>query len=847
MPGQYSANDLAPTPSGAGQFSAADIAYTVPSNAEVWKNIGSGAWEALKNIPAATLHNMAGFGQDVVPTSGGRPQLQMRDPYFEDWANDAEKKGHSAEATAIRFLGTLPFASEFKTILTGSPEERQKTIGSLGVNLLSLKQMANAPEVSPGAIVNAAKSVVQKAGSGLATSLDVITNPVAKDVAGIVSPRAAHVMSLAERLKRIGKAVSGEPVEIPPAPELTPTTNMTIGPQALEPTLGPYPGGAIPTGTINVPPPEAPTGMTIGPRGRIAVPTEAPSGTPATRTPLGLMPQVTPEAAVPEALSATAAETSIEDLELLNKIAQGYGKQSFKQLDPRSQATVRTIASRIGANLRAAESAETPTVEPQAPVEPPATAASPEPQPSAAEWLQQQFKPPPKPLVPTPDVPAELRSYDEGSAAPLLEGSESKSTVAAAKLIDALRSKGIKTSAQAAQLQPSDWWQFGNLAGVGKPNQWAINKAIQRIEINPEEVALPSEYTSKAPQAPVEVPSELEDQLAKSLEQVQAKKAGITFESVSQNLQDSADAALERVRQRGTFSGTKLSAGIPVDDLTDMAIWGAAKMAKGTINFAQWSKEMLADIGNRALGGSAEAINRLRPLLRDIYDSAAQKFEHHLATAGGQLPNLQKVLSAFRQGKDGMEWYTNTQAELNQMFGPDAPRFLDFLAATSARNTVAGNVTQALKAYLQWKNGQSFQGFLPAHIKMMNEALAGQPYGGLKVSSFNKNLMGDPIPVTVDMWMSRFMGFGDAPTEAQYKLTDYLLTQVALKKGIEPRQLQAAIWRKMLDEAANAGQSKDSFETVLKRKLLKDPDLAQAIERAKAIQPAPARPVAAVP
>jgi hypothetical protein len=86
--------------------------------------------------------------------------------------------------------------------------------------------------------------------------------------------------------------------------------------------------------------------------------------------------------------------------------------------------------------------------------------------------------------------------YDLGSAAPMYEGSESASTVQAAKLIDALRSKGISTSEQAGQLTPSDWGQFGNLAGVGKPSALAIEKATNRIGIAPGKVALPLEYTA---------------------------------------------------------------------------------------------------------------------------------------------------------------------------------------------------------------------------------------------------------------------------------------------------------------------------------------------------------------
>jgi hypothetical protein len=435
--------------------------------------------------------------------------------------------------------------------------------------------------------------------------------------------------------------------------------------------------------------------------------------------------------------------------------------------------------------------------------------------------------------------------YDVGSGAPMLQGSESASTVKAAKLIDALRSKGITTSEQAGRLADSDWWEFANLAGIGKPSKLAIQKAINRIGIDPSKVALPLEYTRPKPQAvPVEAPSELEDQLARSIEQAKARKAAVqapeelaeptaaapiesapaghTFESVSQKLQDAADAALERLRQRGTLSGTKLNAGIPLEDMGDMAIWGAAKMAKGVVDFGKWSKELIAEAGDN-----------IKPYLQELYAKAQKIYSRHLETTANALPNTQQMLKMYKQGIEGQDWYANTHEELSKFFGDDTNRFVDFLAATSPNNTVAGNVSQALKAYMQYKNGQPFTGFLPAHIDMLNKAAADQPFGGLKVSSFAKNLKGDPIAVTVDRWIARAMGLGDAVTPQQYKFADYLITQVANKKGIEPRQLQAAIWKAMKDSQGIAGQTGDAFEAVLQRKLMKDPDLAGAIAGAR--------------
>ena len=293
--------------------------------------------------------------------------------------------------------------------------------------------------------------------------------------------------------------------------------------------------------------------------------------------------------------------------------------------------------------------------------------------------------------------------------------------------------------------------------------------------------------------------------------------------NLADTLQGQADAAIRRMRDRGTFSGTQSNALFPAEDLADMAIWGAAKMAKGVTQLGAWSKEMLADAGSSA--------DRLKPQLPKLYIMAQKTLERHIANTAGNLPSTQKMLSMYRQGIEGQDWYRNTKAELQSVFGPDTDRFVDFLAATSPNTTVAANTSLALKAYMQWKTGKPFTGYLPETIKSLNKAAAGEEFGGLKVQSFRKNLHGDPVPVTVDRWIARALGFGDQPTVPQYKFMDYLISQVAAKKGLEPRQLQAAIWKTIKDTEGLAGQGGESYEVLVRRKLLSDPDLAAAIQQ----------------
>jgi hypothetical protein len=67
--------------------------------------------------------------------------------------------------------------------------------------------------------------------------------------------------------------------------------------------------------------------------------------------------------------------------------------------------------------------------------------------------------------------------------------------------------------------------------------------------------------------------------------------------------------ALDRMKKRGT----RLTAGIDPAEMADLAIIGAAKIAKGTIKFGEWSAEMVREFGAR-----------VKPYLRQIYARSQQ-------------------------------------------------------------------------------------------------------------------------------------------------------------------------------------------------------------------------------
>lgn len=316
------------------------------------------------------------------------------------------------------------------------------------------------------------------------------------------------------------------------------------------------------------------------------------------------------------------------------------------------------------------------------------------------------------------------------------------------------------------------------------------------------------------------------------------KPSGSASPSLSDRLQSVADAATERLRKRGSFSGSKLNSMPDPSDLADLAIWGAAKLAKGSVDFGKWSKEMVGEFGDL-----------IKPHLDKLYAKSQKIYAGHIERTEHQLPNLKQLLKLYEQGKAGADWYAKTREELHKIFGrKDGDLMIRILASTSPNTTVPANVTLALKAFKQMKFGEDFHGeldsfgaFKPGYLPVVKNMLRAirdggddDAIGGLKVQSFRKNLLGETDPVTIDRWMRRVFKFkSDNITDPQYKFMDYQVTQVARKLGVEPRQVQAAMW-KAIRENEGETSSGAPFEELIRKRLEKDADLRRLIVRRRA-------------
>ncbi len=321
--------------------------------------------------------------------------------------------------------------------------------------------------------------------------------------------------------------------------------------------------------------------------------------------------------------------------------------------------------------------------------------------------------------------------------------------------------------------------------------------------------------------------------------------------SLRERLEQAAQDAMGRIKERQeampresllTGEAGASTAGM---NFVDMSIWGASKLMLKTMDFAQWSKEMLRDFPQLA-----------NDQLEKLYKRSQWVLSNHVERTADGLPSMKKLTKLYEQGKDFKDWYQKSHDEVKAMFGEDSDMFLSMLAATSPMSSVRSNTVLALKAYEQWKTGKPFDGFIE-NIRVLLTRLASgdpnwaNPETAPKVHNFDRALHGDPSAFTVDRWWGKEFGFGEKFGTSRYKFMDYAGTQIAHKLGVPVREYQAAGWSAIKEKLADLDFASDDFSVVLREVLQENPTLAKYIKadpkvleeiRAKATEAAEAPP-----
>ena len=134
----------------------------------------------------------------------------------------------------------------------------------------------------------------------------------------------------------------------------------------------------------------------------------------------------------------------------------------------------------------------------------------------------------------------------------------------------------------------------------------------------------------------------------------------------------------------------------------------------------------------------------------------------------------------------------------------EARKLAGLIAKTSQQTEVDENFMLAVRAYYQHRAGQPMRGIRFASADQLQEILDGAEPRGLKINPFFKNLMkyidpenyGDTKDVTIDLWMQEHLATSVKAHQlkAQIKFIGGEIQRIADANGMEPEQVQAAIW-----------------------------------------------------
>jgi len=172
-----------------------------------------------------------------------------------------------------------------------------------------------------------------------------------------------------------------------------------------------------------------------------------------------------------------------------------------------------------------------------------------------------------------------------------------------------------------------------------------------------------------------------------------------------------------------------------------------------------------------------------------------------------KILDISNINHYFSLGIDHKNWYSTEASKLINLL----PEFeglpiIRTFAVTSMTTSIEANVHLALKALLQYKNGEVFHGFLPNQITYLNLIYQSKDVPGRKIMNFINALEGKKDSVVVDIWMCRAFGlinhrvlpsgrnYWKSPSIKEYSLIEKYCIGDSIKRNIEPRQYQSIIW-----------------------------------------------------
>lgn len=217
-------------------------------------------------------------------------------------------------------------------------------------------------------------------------------------------------------------------------------------------------------------------------------------------------------------------------------------------------------------------------------------------------------------------------------------------------------------------------------------------------------------------------------------------------DSVIKFLDKQEEAAKARLRAKGhRVSST------PIDIYADYAIIGAAKMARGTVKFADWSADMIKDLGEE-----------IKPLLENIYNKAAETMNQSAKkVTKSSVSNAERIVNNLikkgdLKGEEAelirtlAEKVSNLSGDAKNIASQDLQFILKQLESPSALKKIASTQTiaQLLNPKTQVRNALGNELFY--RLERLNKYVTApldwgrvQLFGGQRSVTFRTNNQGE--------------------------------------------------------------------------------------------------------
>ncbi len=249
------------------------------------------------------------------------------------------------------------------------------------------------------------------------------------------------------------------------------------------------------------------------------------------------------------------------------------------------------------------------------------------------------------------------------------------------------------------------------------------------------------------------------------IEEVMSKR---TPRERAKALEDLGRRGLDQVTKDAMKSGNDLGSAVfqSINGVKHMSEIAAGKAWAGVIDFDEYARQMMDEYGD-VLRQAFKSTDEITAHLKKTWDSGNELLRAMSARAmaeTGRVETLDEAVGAYRASTPFEQTWYDRMSDLLKDHIPeeDVDPFAKFLGATSPGADPVTNLSQALKAYGQWKRGEPFAGLgRPSNARSASNLLDPTIPDPPKIGGYSRSIAeGGTGPGAMDRHMAGPTGFG---------------------------------------------------------------------------------------